>query len=773
MATADMLQQQYLPPALHLINLNPHLEAPLSMGPTYVSRGGPSGLPWSGSGADTLGHNHKTEIHAQDDAAVGMRDVDYHRQHEMTFGVSSFGAQGTNAHALVSSMYPVARPAGSPAPSSDMETQPEDSKIGADATVSNSGIVQDNGVRDVPLHMSRYWVHPTIQRLMSRAVIHHSRATGPRLVLEGKLDVPGVSYLWDGPSFLTTASDPANRVVMVTAASLALPAAASAAALLYTNVSEHQALLSLQNVVMAKPSVLPGKPGAPGNACPALHVTISQAGIMHVKMGMQQMLRGQICSVSVTGSSSELHASSKTHVQYDAVARIPSEDDNTALSEAFNPGGNAARSVLAGFVRQKVLQFTAGNVAHGRYVTCVRSGNAAEPSFPGYDSEGYTSCQPQIMDTVVQLAALQTSHSDVDSGGNAAAAQVYLSSTAFASTVLQPLPSPDADNPSLTNISSTDVGVVVSIDAHMERAVEESSDDRNPAGTRLLRTTCVINNNPSANSSSCFSMIDSVIAPMDAGLTDIARAAAAARADLNAGNAHDPAHEDDPTAKATPTARHPLLDMPPEERLEVLQIQVMSEVRSLIGRIVHPDEPLIAAGVDSRSGMELRSTISHSVGLSLPPTLLYDYQTVTDIVTFVNAQVEKQGQEGGNAGPGDAAGHSGNHSDGGTDDDEGEEEEEEWEVLPATEQGVARRVRRQRNKRSAKGRVEGAVEEEDSKPSELLKTLRPPVAPRPLFLAAPGVANAQSAYFTFSSYLRWSDQPIYVLDKDNDLNIAQ
>ena len=44
---------------------------------------------------------------------------------------------------------------------------------------------------------------------------------------------------------------------------------------------------------------------------------------------------------------------------------------------------------------------------------------------------------------------------------------------------------------------------------------------------------------------------------------------------------------------------------------------------------------------------------------------------------------------------------------------------------------------------------------------------------RPLFLAAPGVANAQSAYFSFSQFLHWSDQPIYVLDKDNDLNIAQ
>lgn len=59
----------------------------------------------------------------------------------------------------------------------------------------------------------------------------------------------------------------------------------------------------------------------------------------------------------------------------------------------------------------------------------------------------------------------------------------------------------------------------------------------------------------------------------------------------------------------------------------------------------------------------------------------------------------------------------------------------------------------------------------ENKPSELLKLLRGAPPPQPLFLAAPGVANAQSAYYAFSQFLAWSDQPIYVLEKDNDLNI--
>lgn len=50
---------------------------------------------------------------------------------------------------------------------------------------------------------------------------------------------------------------------------------------------------------------------------------------------------------------------------------------------------------------------------------------------------------------------------------------------------------------------------------------------------------------------------------------------------------------------------------------------------------------------------------------------------------------------------------------------------------------------------------------------------RPPKKDSPLFLAAPGVANAQAAYFAFANFLAWSDQPIYVLEKDNDLTVAQ
>ncbi len=44
--------------------------------------------------------------------------------------------------------------------------------------------------------------------------------------------------------------------------------------------------------------------------------------------------------------------------------------------------------------------------------------------------------------------------------------------------------------------------------------------------------------------------------------------------------------------------------------------------------------------------------------------------------------------------------------------------------------------------------------------------------PRPLFLIAPGIANAQAAYFAFAQMLDWCGQPIYVLEKE-DISVAR
>ena len=43
----------------------------------------------------------------------------------------------------------------------------------------------------------------------------------------------------------------------------------------------------------------------------------------------------------------------------------------------------------------------------------------------------------------------------------------------------------------------------------------------------------------------------------------------------------------------------------------------MAEVRAMLGHAVHPDEPLMMAGLDSRGGMELRRTLAESLGMQV------------------------------------------------------------------------------------------------------------------------------------------------------------
>ena len=160
----------------------------------------------------------------------------------------------------------------------------------------------------------------------------------------------------------------------------------------------------------------------------------------------------------------------------------------------------------------------------------------------------------------------------------------------------------------------------------------------------------------------------------------------------------------------------------------------------------------MGAGVDSRGAMELRTTLSDLVGMvraaaakrpkppwrchrplglfaalpartfdpdygmqsqPLPPTLLYDKQSVDEISDHISSVVEEARVAAGLAPTASPSG-----------------------------KGAA-----------AGGGLAGT--------SHLIKTLRGSNI-RPLFLAAPGVANAQSAYFGFMAYLGWSDRTLFL-----------
>jgi hypothetical protein len=121
--------------------------------------------------------------------------------------------------------------------------------------------------------------------------------------------------------------------------------------------------------------------------------------------------------------------------------------------------------------------------------------------------------------------------------------------------------------------------------------------------------------------------------------------------------------------------------------------------------------------------MELRATLADQLGISLPVTVLYDAQTINQLVEFINEQLVTV--------PTAAAAQEVSENESDTDQD--------FTVTRREQQASAA----------------AAAAADDSKPSELLKLLRGAPTPRPLFLAAPGVANAQSAYFAFAQFLNW------------------
>merc|ERR1719482_2618503 len=126
--------------------------------------------------------------------------------------------------------------------------------------------------------------------------------------------------------------------------------------------------------------------------------------------------------------------------------------------------------------------------------------------------------------------------------------------------------------------------------------------------------------------------------------------------------------------------------------------------------------------------MELRGMLNRNLEVKLPATLLYDCQTVDAIAEAV---IDLEGEKKKNAPRGSSNGKE------------------------RSSQGID------------KEKLELAVN-----PTPTVKTLRGSVH-RPLFLAAPGVANGQSAYFSFMSHLAYCDQPIYTLEKDNAFTIAE
>ena len=190
--TLSMLTGGYVPPALHLRNLNPHVAEVLqgvssSARSSLLARGGPSGVPLyrllpppppvipRGAAGNTA------------PSGANERFFSSRMSERSAFGISSFGAQGTNVHALMSAVAA----ASSPPPTQDTFRPLPGS--GADrGAASLSGGLSPSALI---LHKSRHWVHPQPRPMISRFVAPSSQGQRGSAVFECPLS--HLAYLWD------------------------------------------------------------------------------------------------------------------------------------------------------------------------------------------------------------------------------------------------------------------------------------------------------------------------------------------------------------------------------------------------------------------------------------------------------------------------------------------------------------------------------------------------------------------------------------------------
>lgn len=574
---AAQLRLGYAPPTLHLAHPNPYLEEPLGALPSLLGRGGPMGWPsLSDSSSSSRPHTGRASTTAM--------------------AVNSFGAQGTNAHALLSL----------PAPAEGAEAEG-----GEGAAMASPSLF--------PIEPSRHWIAPLYSPLLSRALITSSKAApgGLKLTLEGSLASPALSYLWDGPRV------PAASAPWLTNSCALSAAAAAVRILVMPGEAVHEAgsgsaaggsLALLHDVLLSPPAPLPSKPGRPGHPTPALHITVSQHGVLQVSVGGQQQVRARV-GVSVSAGKS-------------LSSRAAEADAQAAPASAGSPS-TGVKAVLASIVRAALLQFTpAAAPPHPTATAALATHHSNQPGTPGLVGEGYpVSLQPQALDAVMQLAVAHAEGVKGEGCVTMATAQVFMAAVAAVKVDLT-----EAGAGSTAGVCGPQELIAVSLHhpgSEQQQQQQQAEEGQLSPQDRFLRIQSAHLPRPSTTTAYATrgaaatgaTLSGAVLLPLGAVATEVARAVAGtAEAAVGAEGAGE---------GGILGADSPLMAMEGEERAMFLQGTILGQVRALVGHAVGPDDPLMGAGVDSRAAMELRLSIATSTGLALPPTLLYDYPAVS------------------------------------------------------------------------------------------------------------------------------------------------
>ena len=97
-----------------------------------------------------------------------------------------------------------------------------------------------------------------------------------------------------------------------------------------------------------------------------------------------------------------------------------------------------------------------------------------------------------------------------------------------------------------------------------------------------------------------------------------------------------------PTSAAAADPERPWLSLDAAGRLAWATARVDAAVARLCGRAVGPGEPLLGAGLDSLTAVELRTELTGACRVELPPMLAFDYPTpaaVADCVADLMAPI--------------------------------------------------------------------------------------------------------------------------------------
>ena len=100
-----------------------------------------------------------------------------------------------------------------------------------------------------------------------------------------------------------------------------------------------------------------------------------------------------------------------------------------------------------------------------------------------------------------------------------------------------------------------------------------------------------------------------------------------------------------PLAASARSAQYGVSSRPPLAAkalsLADVQGQIAGMVHAMLGSNISVDQPLMEAGLDSLSAVELRNSLSDAFGTDLPATVIFDYPSITTLAAFI---VERAGE---------------------------------------------------------------------------------------------------------------------------------